>query len=292
MNPGPTLLPDGKVVFGNEVGELVAVTPSPFSGAQTWVVDLGLSIENSPAADAAGNIYAGVNGEMGSEGVYTYTPSGSLIWHNSSGDVGQSSGALGADYYVGVYGGLLCLSGSGETQWLYPLTGWVRRAPALATDGTIYVAHADSLHAVTPDGDRLWVVRVDSDIWSSPAVGTDGTVYVGTSLTLTAVDPVLGSIRWAFPTTSTVYSTPAVDANGNILFNSLAGDFYVIDASGSQIDRFHHGKQGHHGITVADDGTIIFTAGDTIYGIASTSGGLATSSWPKFQRDLANTGRK
>jgi outer membrane protein assembly factor BamB len=56
----------------------------------------------------------------------------------------------------------------------------VYSSPAVGGDGTIYVGSADGqLYAINPDGSLKWSFPTVSSVISSPAIGGDGTIYVG-----------------------------------------------------------------------------------------------------------------
>jgi len=90
-----------------------------------------------------------------------------------------------------------------ELVWMIDLRRQVHRpfkpaaAPAVAPDGTIYLALDTGLLAIAPGGEVSWrnpAVRAQD---GSPVIGPDGTVYVrGTDATLYAVRPD-GTLKWA-----------------------------------------------------------------------------------------------
>ncbi len=103
----------------------------------------------------------------------------------------------------------------------------------VATDGTIYVADFDAgtLLALSIDGELEWSYAAGGSIYSSPAVGADGSVFVG------AFDASLhavnpdGSPRWSAPTNGPVVSSPAVGSDGSVYVASLAGTTYAIESA-------------------------------------------------------------
>lgn len=104
-----------------------------------------------------------------------------------------------------------------RTIWRYDVDKAIYySAPAVGTDGTIYVAtglllhhNEGRVHAVTPDGTGLWSADLDEHTpppdgtaraennGSSPAIGPDGTVYVVDHRNVIyAFDPATGARRW------------------------------------------------------------------------------------------------
>ncbi len=120
-------------------------------------------------------------------------------------------------------------SDTGSTEWVFPTGDVVESSPALGKDGTIYVgSEDDDLYAVKPNGHRKWKFTTGNFVQSSPAVGADGTIYVGSGDgNLYAVKPT-GTIKWQFPTGSFLGSSPAVGADGTIYIGSNDGNLYAV----------------------------------------------------------------
>jgi outer membrane protein assembly factor BamB len=84
----------------------------------------------------------------------------------------------------------------------------------------------------------------------SPLLGSDGTIYVLAAGKLVALSD-LGTTLWELPLPSDAVTSP----------------------------------------TLAPDGTLyIATSDNTLYAVQTTSKGLLNSAWPKYQRDLWNSG--
>src|SRR5579883_1787574 len=97
-------------------------------------------------------------------------------------------------------------------------TTGVGPAPAVASDGTAYVATAGGdLDAIGADGQRRWRARLGLPLLFRPAVGSDGTIYVSTYIQgrglVFAVTPQ-GTLRWERAVTAG--SDVAVGADGTI----------------------------------------------------------------------------
>src|SRR5258706_460534 len=92
-------------------------------------------------------------------------------------------------------------SGSNSVRWTFNTGGYVSSAPAVGTNGAIYVGSwDDSLYAFNPDGSQKWKFTTGDNVSASPTVGADGTIYIGSwDRRLYAVSPE-GTQRWAFTT--------------------------------------------------------------------------------------------
>ena len=81
-------------------------------------------------------------------------------------------------------------------------------APAIGTDGTIYVASFDRIgaewqngkvHAINSNGTFKWASpELDGAYVSDPVVGSDGTIYVICSTTIYALNSTDGSFIWTY----------------------------------------------------------------------------------------------
>jgi outer membrane protein assembly factor BamB len=151
-------------------------------------------------------------------------------------------------------------------------------APAIASDGTIYV-HGNGLEgnlvavekivAVSPTGTLLWTTILNggfgiftSNTQSTPAVGTDGTVYIGSLNTFVyAINPN-GSIKWAAPSPSfsSISSSPRIAPDGTIYALDAASVLLASTSAGTLrwsvpiVENIAGGND--QSPTIAPDGTI------------------------------------
>jgi len=101
---------------------------------------------------------------------------------------------------------------------------------------------------------------------SSPALATDGTIYVGSNdSVLYALNPD-GTLKSRFVANAAVASSPAITADGTVYFAT--------------------------GVPLHERQDFPYVKGPPALYAMSGSGGLADTAWPKFRRDLPNTGRQ
>jgi len=168
--------------------------------------------------------------------------------------------------------------------------GWGCHRPAIAKDGTIYVACADEMAAINADGSSKWSF---STKFPTPAViAEDGTVFFAGLLdgTVYSFHPD-GRLRWMFPVGKPVGSTPAISRSGVIYVGSQNGNLYALDNSGTPLWVFK--TKGEIGpLTIASDGTVYVQTGDgMLYAIAQPQNGGLAGQWPKLDADQSNTAR-
>ena len=174
-------------------------------------------------------------------------------------------------------------------------------APAIGSDGTIYVASFDRIgaewqnakvHAINPDSTFKWASPELSSPWvSTPAIGSDGTIYIITSSTIYAISPLDGSINWS-------YQPPAdnneqhdlgwitLGNNGEIFFAHIASGtytrkIYALNNNGGVMWK-HDVGWGASELAVGLDGTLFaywLENGDikTYGALASASGAIIWS---------------
>lgn len=174
----------------------------------------------------------------------------------------SSAIAVGPDesLYLGSGDGeFSCFSAEGVLNWTYyagPLQGiYFNASPVITSDGTVIALSTKaSVYAFTSTGELRWSVQVGPPVKNliqpAPVLGSDGTIYVLAASKLVALSD-LGTTLWEL---------------------ALPGDAVASP-------------------TLAPDGTLyIATSDKTLYAVQTTSKGLMNSAWPKYQRDLWNSG--
>jgi len=128
----------------------------------------------------------------------------------------------------------------GTLRWTYEAPGTIYSSPALAPDGTIYIAAGSALVAVTNSpsaASNKWVFA--GSVVSSPAIAADGTIYFGdasVNCNLHAVAPD-GTEKWALPLQPELQgqiefeSSPAIGPDGTVYFVA-GGRLFAVASSG------------------------------------------------------------
>ena len=122
-----------------------------------------------------------------------------------------------------------------DVAWTFPTTHRIWPSPALAPDGTIYMAGQDNfLRAFNPDGSSKWEYRTGDHSFSSPAVGADGTIYIGSNDgKFYAVYPD-GRLKWSFTTGAKIVAPPNISPDEQtILIGSNDNHLYALDTAGN-----------------------------------------------------------
>ncbi|MCX6956583.1 MAG: S8 family serine peptidase [Verrucomicrobia bacterium] len=176
---------DGTLYFGGGTPDVYLYAVKP-DGTLKWRFDTGNSIDNcTPAVAADGTIYFGTTGGT----VFAVAPDGKQRWRRAlaAGNVGVSPaiGIDGAVYLHGSDGYLYALDpATGATRWRTFTEASTFASPVLAPDGTIYqVGSIGGVFALKPDGTMKWRFAVPSDSFSTPALDAAGNVYFTTYTT-------------------------------------------------------------------------------------------------------------
>ncbi len=184
----PVIGPDGALFLNLRYGGFAAMNPD---GNLRWTVAVSGDLSGPAAIADHGTLYVASSGTSILEGwLYAFSSTGSNLWTFASQSASVNSPVIGGDgtvYSAFLDGRVVALRPDGTLRWEYrisvPQTDAVVATPAVAADGTVYVAGAQdqNLHAIAPDGQPAWVFAAGTTLTSPPVLGADGTVYFGGS---------------------------------------------------------------------------------------------------------------
>jgi outer membrane protein assembly factor BamB len=206
---------EGEIVyFGAKDGHVYALRAPKrgILGELVWSLDLGTTIQTSPA----------------------FTPDGTLV--------------IGADDWA-YYGITPPRGGSGpEVKWRFQTQGTLITSPAIGSDGTVFVASMDgNVYALEPPQEAGQPVKVRWSFSSgarddkggfenAPALDNDGVLYIGANNGIFyALDAKTGKARWTFDavaragyTTFAIFSSAAIGPDRTVYFGGKNGYLYAI----------------------------------------------------------------
>ena len=144
ITSSPSIGSNGTIYVTSTDKNLYAVSPG---GTLKWTYPTNATINCTPAIDSNGNIYFGAsNGNL-----YSVSPTGNLNWvYNTSAVAIISSLAIGLDntIYFGSYdsnANIYAVGKNGNLKWVYPTNGAFYSAPAIGSDGTIYIGNVGNI---------------------------------------------------------------------------------------------------------------------------------------------------
>ncbi len=121
-----------------------------------------------------------------------------------------------------------------------------------------------------------WTFEDPTGFSSGPALASDGTVYVASrGGTLYALDPA-GNALWQAALPAAPAGPPALSAAGDIYVSDQEGNLSTFAPDGTPRWRFQppESKPSTAGPLVAPDGTIYYTVGSSVQAVSSDGGGL------------------
>jgi len=330
VRSSPAVGPDGSIAFvttGGGAADLLYRLSS--TGVRDWTVTIGpaaLPVDvglSAPAVASDGTIY------VAGDALYAIRTDGTVKWKAFDWKPGDlradedlhNSPVIGADgtlYFVYHNIPLTALDpADGHVLWSLPLgvNDHVFASPAVAADGTIYVATSPCIvYAVSAAGVLRWTFNAadagySCTMRSSPAVAADGTLYLGTNngspaSVLFALNPT-GTVRWIFEPADLppdvpsdhfdIYSSPAIGSDGTVYFGQEFGRIYALDAASGAIRWM---VETSSGITwsspaLTAGGTLLISdLTTTVYAVTTDSRGFqAGAPWPRYRHDNASSGR-
>lgn len=240
VRSAPVIGADWAIYVQGMNGKLAALNTD---GTERWHFLLHTPTEASPALGPDGTIYTNNDWTL----LYAISPGGVFKWTAEGSWLMDGSVVPAADGLLiqNIGHKVLALSPDGTLNWYAIANGLndLNQTPAIAADGTIYKTNgSDILAALLPGGGIKWTAPMDNGQQSgstSPAIADDGTVYVGSGLKIYAFNPD-GTEKWIYDTGSMLYSSPAIDAQGDIYFgtkgppdSSTGGFFMALNADGT-----------------------------------------------------------
>jgi outer membrane protein assembly factor BamB len=155
----------------------------------------------------------------------------------------------------------------GQERWSFATGGAIHAAPAIASDGTIYLTSNDGkLYALNANHTERWNYTTLGPILTSPVIHPDSFVLVASSdHTVYAVN-LDGSLRWSHTSPSAASVTPSIGQDGNIYLQRADGVLEVLSNAGEPRWTRAVGTPSGAAPIVGPDGTVYLAnnAGTTL----------------------------
>jgi outer membrane protein assembly factor BamB len=254
----PTLTADGTVYYVTVLGLLSAIDAT--GGRVKWTAQIGTSdqtqfgqtVKVAPAVASDGTVYvAAITGSL-----YAVSPpagsgtQGSVKW---SFDFGQHLGPTPLVSTPVTNGGNRGQDALGSAA-----------SATIGPDGTIFIgANNSNMYALAPDGSMKWLFEAERElagIWTTAALSADAsTLYFGANKGgMYALNTRDGSLKWKFPVFGSIYSSPALDAQGTLYTGSSIEHVYALDsASGALVADYDAGAAVWSAPSIRPDSTLV-----------------------------------
>lgn len=185
LGSSPAIALDGTVYVGSSDRKLYAFTRE---GSTKWVFETGGAILGSPVVGGDETVYVGSSDgklyALGTDGKlrWAYATGGPIT--------GAPCVRGGVAYVGSDDKKLHAVSTqTGALLWAYATLGAVA-TPVVGADQTVYAGSADgNVYALTPKGLLYFAVNAKGSIRSAPALDSDGTLYVTTDKAIVAIGP-------------------------------------------------------------------------------------------------------
>lgn len=159
----------------------------PVRAGHRWTYSAGdtLSFSGPPIVDSGGTLYLGTGTSL-----IALSDRGELSWSlNTDGRAGVPAFDRAGDLVAGVHArGLLLVSRDGRERHLTERAFNEPCSPAVAADGTIYIAARGELCAFDGEGGTLWSAEVEGTPSRAPLIVPDGTVQLKSRDTFASQD--------------------------------------------------------------------------------------------------------
>ena len=209
---------------------------------------------------------------------------------------------------------LIALDRNGNPLWNFPPPRYLQRKPrpgltvdqmffssaiAVGSDESLYLGSSDGeFSCLSAEGVANWTYDAGplhgADFIASPVITSDGTIIAVTTEMSVYAFTSAGDLRWSThvgdPVKSLVQPSPVVDSDGAI-YVLAAGKLIALAPDGTKLSELPLPSDAVTSPTLAPDGTLYIATDDkTLYAVQTTSKELMNSAWPKYQRDLSNSG--
>ena len=161
--------------------------------------------------------------------------------------------------------------------WKYAAGGQLTAAPALSSEGDVYLYAEDRhIHALTSEGELRWKFRLPGRPAGALSVSPDGSIYAcSEDGKLYALNPS-GSLIWSFDAGGSPAGDPAVSADGTIYLALGDGRLIALSHLGRLRWSFDCGISLDRS-PVVDSGTAIYLTGGS--GVIVSCSPWGTENW-------------
>jgi len=238
----PTIGSNGLIyVAGGNGKNLYAFNPTNVGSsniAAAYTVATTVSEWGTPVIDSNGNIYIPPYGSA--YYIREYSPTLTYLQQTNTKlpSFGIAIGSAGNIYETTTSKYVYNFSSSPSltSNWDITTGGALDSSPAIAADGTIYIATGATVanvYALNPvNGAAKWTFTDPNGGnfgYNNPAIGEDGTIYIANAVDdyVFALNPADGSVKWSYKLEAAPYS-PAIGSDGTVYISTADGQLHAF----------------------------------------------------------------
>ena len=261
-----------------------------------WRFRTGKGIFSTPVIGTSGTVFFG----SADTWFYALSRKGKLRWRFKTGNIIDSAATIGA--YDRRLRTTPVTIGSGDERlyrlrserrrrlrrrsrriiWAFrptlkPATGqlvdWWEGNAVTGPGGLVYAGNTGGgAYAVNPNGSQRWVFQAGNSVWTAPAMGADGSTYWG-SLDLKVYKlDAAGKKVWSTTTLGFITSSPVLAPDGTLYVGSWDGRLYALD-SRTGLTKWSYRTGDHiYGSPALGDGVVYIGSTDGAVYAISASG--------------------
>lgn len=184
----------------------------------------------TPTVGWDGSVYMATDDSL----IRAVSPSGQTLWAVDPGGRPSAAMALAGNllYFPTSQKELVAYDVSGHLAWRTPLGSLLSTTPAVAADGTVYVATVSGrVYALGKHGIVLWSFNTGDPIVTSPVIGHSGWIFVASTHNLYAFD-IAGHPKAITLLPQMITSPLGLDADDNIFYVDAAGSAWSRTLTG------------------------------------------------------------
>jgi outer membrane protein assembly factor BamB len=265
--PSPVITTEGTILVPRG-DSIMALNPQ---GSLMWELNLTGPLLD-PVIDSQGTIFLSAYGEslysIDDRGNLRWSD------NYSSGMTSPPSIDGNNCVYVGAGSEILSIAQDGSKRWSFKADGIIWEAPTISAEGMVYlVTQKGTLFALNDAGDSLWELETGIGPSGAPAINTDGSIFLpifdeSNDVGFMQKISNQGELIWKFKC-GEGFSSPVISGNGDVVFYDHH-DLYSLDSDGNlnwKYECIGNGWYHYEEVAIGNDGTIYIRSFNDMYAI-------------------------
>lgn len=259
LSTSALILPSGEILWPGPRRRLFALSSA---GKLMWTLT-GDAELLTPVVERRAHllIVADESGRVSGYRLGSSTRTPQLVWSRRLAKTSFGNPVVAADGTIYETAGdrLFALNPAGHVRWSVTTPSAVEVSPAVAVNGiVVFGSNNREEYGVDPDGHVRWTEKIGNFTYSSPVTLPGRRVAFGNhSGQMTILDTDTGRVIRRDAGAGQLWTSAAVDAQGDVYFASRAGHIYGFGSTGRRLFDFDAGGQFDSYPAIAPDGTLL-----------------------------------